>query len=135
MKNNIFQKMLSSIFAVAALLLANSVSAYKCQPKDFVGSCGIFAEDEVQEALDRAQSTKPDARVMTQKFLQVTMKAWLPEFGCIVFKCWPFWTNEQKQKVIDRMYEQGIISLEQVENWKNSPYPPCVEPNRDRIDG
>lgn len=131
MKKNI----LASTFTLAALLLVNSVSAYKCQPRDFVGSCGLLTEDDVQARLERAEVAKPDAQAVTEKFLQVTMNAWRPEFGCTVFNSWSFWTPEQQQKVIDRMYEQGLISLKQVENWQTSPYPPCVEANRDRIGG
>ena len=132
MKKNIFQKMLASMVALAALLVAGSALAHKCQPRDFVGSCGISTEADVQIALDSAEVAKPDGQVIEQMFLQVTMNAWHPEFGCTVFNSWPFWTDEQKQKVITRMHEQGIISSEQVENWQKSPYPPCVEQRQNR---
>ncbi len=126
-RNRMKKNILTKLLAITVSLVAGSLSAYPCQPKDFIGACGIFDEKDFQIALEQAEVAKPNKSEVAQKFLQISMKPWERVFRCYVLNFWGFWTPAQQQKVIDRMYEQGLISKEQFENWQNSPYPPCLD--------
>ncbi len=126
MKSNMFQNKLVIMFAVVALVATSSMSVGKCQPADFVGSCGVFDERDFNSYMDAFANKRPDRKIVTKKFDEIMNEDWHKRFKCYLLDTWGFWTPDQKQQVVDRMLGQGIISSEQAKNWQYSEYPPCA---------
>ena len=110
---------------------------YDCKPCEYVGSCGVFEESDLLiepdfPTSDRASQSfgaekdyeKRSSQEMLKKILN---ENWHKNFKCQILASWRFWSDADREKVMNRLADLDLISGNQLRKWQQLKWPPCTK--------
>lgn len=144
MKKNILHGVLLAglVFGVLCEINAGSTfpapGPYDCKPSEYVGSCGTFDENDFFLGLKpdfpasaRASQSFGAENDLEKKSSQEMLKKilnenWHKNFKCQIQVYWRFWTDADREKVMNRLADLDLISGIQLRKWQQLKWPPCT---------